>query len=205
LQDTVGRNWEFPLPQHGLREIIEIAAEMVVGRQIKRLRLLPAWRTIARVSLTLAAQQFSPKIAMRQSNGVFIVVTSVPVAPFSNSISADVVSPVSSLRARAFDKALMRFIGPTHVTKAIEHVDAHACHAAGPAFFLYEGASCRPDSSQASRAVVAFSMHDGAEGALLLEVGEDAHRRHQPEVMPDSRSRCRRAAGIERCAAHRPC
>ncbi len=52
-------------------------------------------------------------MAMRQRNGVLMVVPSVPVAPFSNSISAAVVSPVGSLSARAFDSALMRFIGPT--------------------------------------------------------------------------------------------
>jgi hypothetical protein len=68
---------------------------------------------MARVSLTLAAQQFSPKIPTRHANGVFIVVASVPVAPLSNSISTEVVSPVSNLSARALDKALMRFIGPT--------------------------------------------------------------------------------------------
>ncbi len=50
---------------------------------------------------------------MRQSNGVLMVVPSVPVAPFSNSISAAVVSPVGNFSTRSFDNAAMRFIGPT--------------------------------------------------------------------------------------------
>ena len=78
---------------------------------------MPARRTISRVSLTLSAQQFSPKTAMRQRNGVLIVVPSTPVAPLSNSINAAVVSPVGNFSARAFDSALTRFIGPARSRK----------------------------------------------------------------------------------------
>ena len=46
--------------------------------------------------------------------------------------------------------------------------------------------------------VVAFRMHDRAEGAFLLEFGEDAHRRHQPEMVADSDHDACAPAGIER-------
>ena len=41
----------------------------------------------------------------------------MPVAPFSNSISAAVVSPVGTSSTRVFESALMRFIGPTRSRK----------------------------------------------------------------------------------------
>src|SRR6478609_4789465 len=40
-------------------------------------------------------------------------------------------------------------------------------------------------------------MHDGAESALLLEVGKNAHRWHQPKMMPDSDHDAGALAGIE--------
>ena len=47
--------------------------------------------------------------------------------------------------------------------------------------------------------VVAFRMHDGAGRRLLaLQFGEDAHRRHQPEVMTDTDHDPGASTGIER-------
>src|SRR5262249_48529152 len=87
---------------------------------------------------------------------------------------------------------------PDHVTKAIEHVDAHAGHAAGAAFFLAKAPAVGRIVRQPVMAVVAFRMHDRAEGTLLLKFGEKAHRWHQPEMMADSDHDAGVPASIER-------
>src|SRR5262249_61579471 len=40
LQNAGGRNWEHALPERGLREIVEIAAEVIVGRAVNNFGLL---------------------------------------------------------------------------------------------------------------------------------------------------------------------
>src|SRR5262245_11030782 len=87
---------------------------------------------------------------------------------------------------------------PHHVTKAIKYVDAHAGHATGAAFFFAKAPAVGRIAREPVMAVVAFRVHDGAEGTLLLEFGEEAHRGHQPEMMADGDHNAGAPAGIER-------
>src|SRR5262249_16174564 len=180
------------------REIVEIAAEMVVGRQIKRLGLFTRMaddRTplaYARRPAILAENRDPPRERRLHRRGQR---SRCAVLEFNKRGCRVAGVELDHARLQQATDALHR---PDHVTKAIEPVDAHAGHAAGAAFFLAKAPTVGRIVREPVMAVVAFRMHDRAKGTLLLEVGEKAHRWHQPEMMADGDHDAGAPTGVER-------
>ncbi len=72
------------------------------------------------------------------------------------------------------------------IAETIQHMNAHAGHAAGAAFGGLHAPAIGRQIRQPVVAVIALDMHDGAEVRTFDDVVEHAHRRHQPEMMADA-------------------